>query len=159
MGVSRRAQEATGKVVPFAGTGVPYGWLRCNGQAVSRASYAALWAFMGLPNTGDGATTFNVPEMRGEVLRGLDEGRGVDAGRVLGSAQAHQSNNLAEVNMANVNGGASLTATGIMDEGGAWSPYVTSGDEGADPNWSHRFRLHGRETRPQNVAFPYCIKT
>lgn len=68
---------------------VPTGWLECDGRAISRTTYSALFAAIGTTyGAGDGSTTFNVPDMRGEVARGWDHGRGVDPGRVLGSSQA-----------------------------------------------------------------------
>lgn len=79
---------ASGIVLPFAGAAAPGGWLLCQGQAVNRTTYAALFAAIGTAfGVGDGSTTFNVPDMRGEFPRGLDAGRGVDTGRTLGSAQ------------------------------------------------------------------------
>ncbi len=79
---------ASGIVLPFAGTTAPAGWLLCQGQTVNRITYAALFAVIGTTyGAGDGSTTFGVPDMRGEFPRGLDAGRGVDSGRVLGSAQ------------------------------------------------------------------------
>ncbi len=79
---------ASGIVLPFAGATAPTGWLLCQGQTVSRTTYAALFAAIGTAfGVGDGSTTFGLPDMRGEFPRGLDAGRGVDAGRTLGSAQ------------------------------------------------------------------------
>lgn len=76
----------------FATTTAPNGWLKANGAAVSRTTYAALFDRIGTTyGAGDGSTTFNLPEMRGEFARGLDDGRGVDTGRVLGSAQSGQN--------------------------------------------------------------------
>lgn len=73
----------------FAATAAPNGWLKANGAAVNRTTYAALFARIGTTyGVGDGSTTFNLPDMRGEFPRGLDDGRGVDGGRALGSAQA-----------------------------------------------------------------------
>lgn len=54
--------------IPYAGSVVPIGWLACDGSAVSRATYAALFAAIGTTwGIGDGATTFNLPDMRGRV--------------------------------------------------------------------------------------------
>lgn len=67
----------------------PSGWLKANGAAVSRATYAGLFAAIGTVfGVGDGATTFNLPDLRGEFLRGWDDARGIDTGRAFGSAQA-----------------------------------------------------------------------
>ncbi|MEZ5781808.1 MAG: tail fiber protein [Rhizobiaceae bacterium] len=72
-----------GVVVPFPMTTPPAGWLICNGQAVSRVTYARLFALLGLTwGAGDGATTFNLPDLRGMFIRGWDNGRGVDPARI-----------------------------------------------------------------------------
>lgn len=77
-----------GAVAYFAMSAAPSGWLKANGAAVSRTVYAALFAAIGTTfGVGDGATTFMLPDLRGEFLRGWDDGRGVDTGRVFGSAQ------------------------------------------------------------------------
>lgn len=55
----------SGIVAPFAGSTIPSGWLLCNGQAVSRESYASLFSAIGTTyGVGDGSTTFNVPDLR-----------------------------------------------------------------------------------------------
>lgn len=78
-----------GMVAHFPQTTAPSGWLKCNGAAISRTTYAALYAIVGTSfGVGDGFSTFNVPDLRGEFIRGWDDGRGVDAGRALGSVQA-----------------------------------------------------------------------
>lgn len=78
-----------GVMMPYAKSGtVPTGWLYCNGAAVSRASYAALFALIGTTfGAGDGATTFNLPDMRGQFARGWDDARGLDPDRTFGSTQ------------------------------------------------------------------------
>jgi len=68
----------------------PPGYLYCNGQNVSRATYARLWAALGSPNTGDGITTFSLPDFRGFHSMGLDDGANRDPGRTLGSVQLAQ---------------------------------------------------------------------
>lgn len=81
-----------GRVEAFARSTAPAGWLKCGGQAVSRTTYAALFAAIGTTyGVGDGSTTFNLPDLRGEFVRGLDDGRGVDTGRGLGTGQAGQN--------------------------------------------------------------------
>lgn len=83
---------SAGAVVHFARTSAPQGWLKANGAAISRTAYAGLYAAIGTTyGAGDGFNTFNLPDLRGEFLRGLDDGRGVDAGRVLGSGQLDQN--------------------------------------------------------------------
>jgi microcystin-dependent protein len=66
----------------------PEGWLECNGAAVSRTAFPELFARIGTRfGIGDGTVTFNLPDLRGEFIRGWDHGRGIDTGRVLGSRQ------------------------------------------------------------------------
>lgn len=77
-----------GSVIAYAAIAAPDGWLKANGAAVSRETYADLFAAIGTTfGVGDGTTTFNVPDLRGSFLRGWDDGRGVDAGRAFGSIQ------------------------------------------------------------------------
>jgi hypothetical protein len=103
---SKYVQElGTGKIDFFPSTGAPAGYIKANGALVSRASYANLWVFAqasgnvaasdgawssGQFSPGDGATTFRIPDVRGQHLRGFDDGRGVDAGRAIGSYQPDQ---------------------------------------------------------------------
>ena len=85
-----------GAVMHFAGSVVPDGWLKANGQAVSRATYKDLFAAIGTTyGAGDGVKTFNLPDLRGEFIRGWDDGRGIDNQRIAGSSQsdAVQSHN------------------------------------------------------------------
>ena len=80
----------SGTVLYFAGSAAPAGWLKANGAAVSRTAYAALFAAIGTTyGAGDFRNTFNLPDLRGEFIRGWDNGRGVDTPRSIGSAQAH----------------------------------------------------------------------
>jgi len=67
----------------------PAGYVYANGANVPRTGiYQKLWEYYGSPNTGDGATTWTLPDLRGVFLRNLDDGRGLDTGRVIGSQQA-----------------------------------------------------------------------
>jgi len=94
----------TGMVANFISTTTPTGWLKLNGQLVSRTTYANLWAYaqatggvvsevtwaatsVGCFAVGDGVTTFRLPDLRGLHARGLDEGRNFDPGRVFGQFQ------------------------------------------------------------------------
>jgi microcystin-dependent protein len=64
------------------------GVLFCDGSTVSRTTYAELFsAISTVYGSGDGSTTFNLPDLRGEFIRSMDVGRGVDSGRFLGTWQ------------------------------------------------------------------------
>ena len=78
----------SGSVFCMAVATVPSGYLECNGAAVSRTTYAALFAIIGTNyGTGNGSSTFNLPDLRGEFVRGFDNGRGADSGRSIASSQ------------------------------------------------------------------------
>jgi len=79
----------TGSVHMMATTTAPSGYLKCNGTAISRTTYAALFAIIGTTHgAGDGSSTFNVPDLRGEFVRGWDDSRGIDNGRNFGTSQS-----------------------------------------------------------------------
>lgn len=140
-----RQYAPPGTVAAFAGSNAPAGWLKCAGQAVSRATYGALFAYIGTTyGAGDGSTTFNVPDMRGEFIRGLDDGRGVDVGRVIGTSQGDSFKSHTH-----------QVSLGVDLYGGA---YVQPNSNGPTGSVSTSYE-GGNETRPRNVALLYCIKT
>lgn len=74
-----------GTVNAYAGSSAPTGWLLCYGQAISRTTYAALFAVLGTTyGIGDGSTTFNVPDIRGRAVAGKDNMGGTSANRLTG---------------------------------------------------------------------------
>ena len=83
-----RTSVPAGTVHAFAGTvaNIPPGYLLANGAAVSKTVYADLYAAIA-GTYGEGLTMFNLPDLRGEFIRGLDNSRGIDTGRTLGSFQ------------------------------------------------------------------------
>ena len=144
-----------GTVEAFAGN-IPAGWLECNGAAISRAAYAKLFLAIGETyGAGDGATTFNLPDLRGEFIRGLDAGRGVDAGRVLGSDQVDSVIEHVHRQTFSANGGsASNVARADTPLAGTGSTFKSSGafDSG------NAAQIGETETRPRNIAMRYGIK-
>ena len=136
-----------GTVSAFAGASAPDKYLICNGTAISRTTYSDLYAVLGdVYGNGDGSTTFNLPDLRGEFLRGLDGGRGVDASRTLGSAQSdllkshtHQVQNV-------------FSGGGTGDE----ENYVSNVT--ARRSTIDTLSSGGAETRPRNIAMNYIIK-
>ena len=72
-----------GSIITFAGSSSPSGWLLCFGQAVSRTTYASLYSAIGTTyGVGDNSTTFNLPDLRGRVIAGLDNMGGSAASRL-----------------------------------------------------------------------------
>jgi len=94
-----------GAIQDFAMSAIPTGWLLADGSAVSRTTYANLFAAIGTTyGSGNGATTFNLPDFRGVFRRGADMGRGIDPGRAVGSYQ--EQNNAPHTHNATVGGTA-----------------------------------------------------
>lgn len=82
-----------GAVIMFGGATAPIGWLLCNGSAVSRTTYSALYNVIGTTyGVGDGSTTFNVPDFRGRVILGAGTGSGLTSRLrgATGGAETHQ---------------------------------------------------------------------
>lgn len=162
------AKVPSGAVMYFAGDTAPHGWLAANGAAVSRSTFPHLFAAIGTRyGAGNGSTTFNLPDLRGEFVRSLDAGRGVDSGRALGSWQGQNSENhyhgvgnisignddahLIERNWgAGYNGNARLV-TGDGDRESRW--HLTGGNLSTGDAIGH----YG-ENRPRNIALLACIK-
>lgn len=137
-----------GVVFPYAGPLPPAGWLLCDGSAVSRTTYARLFAAIGtVYGTGDGSTTFNLPELRGEFLRALDNGRGVDTGRTLGTAQSEME------------GPHAHPIQGLFNTNQTFTPGSASAVFQNPPNTSSNTSSNaGTENRPRNVAMNFIIK-
>ena len=82
----------SGSVFCMAVATVPSGYLECNGAAVSRTTYSVLFAVIGTAyGTGNGSSTFNLPDLRGEFVRGFDNGKGTDSGRSIATSQSSQN--------------------------------------------------------------------
>lgn len=148
----------TASVFYLATTTVPNGFLEANGAAVSRSTYAALWQALGSPNTGNGSTTFNLPDLRGEFIRGWDHGRGVDSDRTFASAQssanlAHQHGMPGDDQLWYANGAAGWTATSR----GTFPYDARSVVSGGGQIWNTTTE-GGSESRPRNVALMPIIK-
>ena len=145
-----------GQVCFFAMQAAPSGFLICNGQAVSRTTYAALFTAIGtLYGSGDGLTTFNLPDLRGEFIRGADLGRGIDPGRSFGSAQADEFRSHSHAPPANLT--APWLSNSFVGDGAIDSSNFTGSGE-RNPVSGNTQNTGGAETRPRNVALLPCIK-
>lgn len=135
-----------GSIQPFAGekTNVPNRWLLCDGTAISRSTYPQLFSIVGETyGAGDGSTTFNLPDLRGEFIRGFDDGRGIDSGRTFGSNQLDEFK--AHTHVREKYGLVSASGSGRL------APQSTGTDRITESTG-------GSETRPRNVALNYIIR-
>lgn len=137
-----------GQIGMFGMTTPPTGWLKANGSAVSRTTYANLFAAIGTTwGVGDGSTTFNIPELRGEFPRFFDDGRGIDPSRVFASAQGDQNQahtHSTSLPLYTVNPGGNVGLDANANFGGNF-PYTSSSSGGS-------------EARPRNVALLACVR-
>lgn len=136
---------SAGAVLGFAMAAAPTGWLKCNGAAVSRTAYANLFAAIGTTyGAGNGSTTFNVPELRGEFIRGWPDGRDVDAGRAFGSWQSDSIKSHSH----------SVPYRKLKVSNTSYGDVMMVGNtDSVETSVSG-----GTETNPRNVAMLYCIK-
>lgn len=150
--------NATGNYVPpgtiisyATQSTIPAGWLVCNGANPLQADYPGLYQAIGtLYNPTPPAGRFTLPDLRGEFIRGWDDGRGIDTSRVFGSFQDHQfaSHTHSATNRSSVAGAAGPAATVGTANVGAGSISLASAGGAVPPD----------ETRPRNLAMRYLIK-
>ena len=172
----------SGSVFCMAVATVPSGYLECNGAAVSRTTYAALFAIIGTAyGTGNGSSTFNLPDLRGEFVRGFDHGRGVDSNRSINDPQDSQfgrhNHNVSASSTSSVSdpGHQHSMSVGFfnsLSSGGALafrdagtSNRINNASTGISVSTSTSISQSNRggaenssETRPRNVAMMYIIK-
>ena len=137
-----------GSVVAFASNTAPSGFIKANGAAISRTTYADLFSVCGTTfGSGNGSTTFNVPDLRGEFLRGWDDARTIDNARAFGSYQAGNVGSHTH----------NVTIYRYSIDGGHFSPSRNYHSEYSQTATTDNGTQTG-ETRPRNVAMLYCIK-
>jgi len=152
-----------GSVIMHAASTAPSGWLECDGSTVNRSTYPDLFNAIGSTfGAGDGSTTFGLPDLRGEFIRGWDNGRGVDSARSFGSNQEFAIENITgEFGIPEAAG--SLPGTGVFDST-IYTSGVTGAGQSGETGRKYRFDAStsvktSDETRPRNIALMYIIKT
>jgi microcystin-dependent protein len=165
----------SGAIQDFAMNTAPIGWLVCDGTAYSRATYASLFAAIGVVwGVGDGSTTFNVPDFRGTQRRTWDNGKGLDPARVFGSYQAdmlaahthvqnphnHAITDPTHAHTYNGFSGAVASAGGAINAGAA-STSTGAQSTGITINNATAVNQNagGVETVGKNYAILTCIRT
>lgn len=162
----------TGAIMPFAMNSAPSGWLAANGAAVSRATFSTLFTAIGTTyGTGDGSTTFNLPDLRGYFVRGA--GTNTD-GTAAGTFGAQQADAVISHTHSGTTGNDSPDHThpisavtggsAVYNQGGQYTGTYTTSTGGASTRHQHPFTTSSQspagaaETRPKNIALLYCIK-
>lgn len=164
-----------GTVAYLGMSNAPVGWLKANGAAISRTVYADLFAAIGTTfGPGDGSSTFNLPDLRGEFVRGHDDGRGVDAGRVFGSWQNSDNKSHNHTGSTSSDGWHDHSVPGYfastytvydgdLDGSSRATGYdktTVGGGTYGNGTHAHSFTtaVSGTDAKPRNVAMLACIK-
>lgn len=191
--IATASGDVPGRVSIFMQPTAPPGWLPMSGLMLSRTVYPALWAHVqtvgavtdaqwtasqsGWFSAGDGSTTFRIPDLRAMVLRGLDNARGLDLARLIGSYQAPQnmahSHGVTDPTHAhtvsdpghfhalggNFLGGGGLGGGDLNNSGTANSGSKTTGITLAAAATGVTINSDGgTETRVANIALPFYLK-
>lgn len=165
----KRASNLVGMVGMFSGTTPPAGWIKVNGATLTRASYPDLWAYAqasgsivaeaswasnsGKFSSGNGSTTFRIPDLRGEFPRFWDDARGVDSGRGLGVVQQAYSgyfNVQAGQDDGDSSGGDARSVQFIWFNGNL----VVNNGQGGPVD----IPIIPGDTRPRNISLMPCMK-
>ena len=152
-----------GAIMWFAANSAPAGFVKCNGASLTASTYSALFNVIQYTHGGSGAN-FNVPDLRGEFVRGWDDGKGTDSGRSFASSQAEMINqhrhwiSAASIDDRNFTGsGGNTQDLGLVSDAGSYSSTDPNSAAGRfsrnDPGFGSN-----NETRPRNIALLACIK-
>ncbi|HBR2153068.1 TPA: phage tail protein [Klebsiella pneumoniae] len=154
-----------GVPLPYPSATPPTGWLKCNGAVFDKVKYPGLAAVF---------PSGNLPDLRGEFIRGWDDSRGIDNGRALLSSQGHSLRDHSHNQQVWT---GSNTTSSTIGQAGNYAPLATGGDGGIaytdrEPQSlpsavraistrgvaSDNAANIGTETRPRNIAFNYIVR-
>jgi microcystin-dependent protein len=176
--VNNNSGYDVGEIKYFAMNTAPIGYLKANGAAISRTTYSDLFTAIGTTfGSGDGSTTFNLPDLRGVFPRGWDDSRGYDTGRTFGSYQAddnkahtHTGTTASDgvhthsVTYPPLNyaaGGLSQTQLQTVSNPGttgSGNSFATTDSQGAHTHTLTTDSTGATEVKVKNVALLACIK-
>ena len=155
LGLGEGSALPVGVPVPWPSATPPTGWLKCNGAAFSAEKY---------PELAKAYPTNKLPDLRGEFIRGWDDGRGVDSGRGLLSLQSSQNLSHSHDDLGSMGG----SAVGVPGTTSVYAKKYYGSNEGYQTRpaggWSGSasgltsLESGGNESRPRNVAFNYIVR-
>lgn len=166
---STAAALPPGIVVPYGAASAPAGWLICAAQAVSRTTYSALFAVIGTTyGAGDGSTTFNLPDLRGRIVAGVDNQGGSAASRLTATTMTPDGNTIGAVGGTQT---VTLTAAQIpplasgvgvfytTDPFGPISGYLSGTPSSPVYNATNNYNGQAHPNVQPTIALYYIIKT
>ena len=163
------AAFSAGMLMPYAGTSAPTGWLLAYGQAVSRTTYADLFSALGTTyGSGDGSTTFNLPDLRGRAIAGQDDMGGSSANRLtnqsgglngdtLGATGGSETHTLTTAQMpSHTHSVSSVTVNGVQATGSGGAPWqglvYSSGTNGSITNRATTYGVSSSNPHTASLA-------
>ncbi|HAH1216379.1 TPA: tail fiber protein [Escherichia coli] len=161
LGLGEGSALPVGVPVPWPSPTPPTGWLKCNGAAFSAEEY---------PELAKAYPTNKLPDLRGEFIRGWDDGRGVDEGREILSAQGDAMRNLTGSIEGRTAGAVgrifSNNANGVFSATGERGSFITPTESASAPNDrlsnvtldASRQVSTANEFRPRSIAFNYIVR-
>ncbi|HII3077614.1 TPA: phage tail protein [Enterobacter hormaechei subsp. steigerwaltii] len=162
LGLGEGSALPVGVPIPWPSATPPTGWLKCNGAALTASQY---------PKLAQAYPALRLPDLRGEFIRGWDDGRGADSGRGLLSAQGAMSFDHRHWIPTSSGTGGDGPMTAVFIDNNASMAYYPAGTNEYNPNPSTGTLLQtytakaalgsgmfGSETRPRNVAFNYIVR-
>ncbi|EFE2631560.1 phage tail protein [Escherichia coli] len=143
LGLGEGSALPVGVPVPWPSATPPAGWLKCNGAAFSSEMY---------PNLARAYPTNKLPDLRGEFIRGWDDGRGVDSGRALLSTQTDEFKSHSHYFER------TWAQTGFDTTGGYYLLAADVSGSVIQQRSDSTNSVGGRESRPRNIAFNYIVR-
>lgn len=155
LGLGEGSALPVGVPVPWPSATPPTGWLKCNGAPFSAEEY---------PELAKVYPTNELPDLRGEFIRGWDDGRGIDAGREILSAQGDAIRNIVgHISFVRRGSAASDRADGTFRYDRNWSTKIKG--DGAEDSWgsvvsfdASRVVPTAPENRPRSIAFNFIVR-
>jgi len=158
LGLGEGSALPVGVPIPWPSATPPTGWLKCNGAAFTSSQY---------PKLAQAYPALRLPDLRGEFIRGWDDGRGVDAGRTLLSSQAGMLEKHRHIIVANEGYDATeewdigVIVKSSYVQGRGIDSSTTGGTLIPNPTLHTKGRVGntgGAETRPRNLTFNYIVR-
>ena len=153
-------QVLAGSIIAYSAQTVPAGYLECDGSTLDTTQYADLFSVIAYTYGGSG-TSFNIPDLRGEFIRGWDNGRGIDSGRGFGAAQldAFQGHHHDQfVNSFDRTDDVNSFGGTITDNTNNNTSSVANTIRNPKSDGINGTPRTGSETRPRNIALKYIIR-
>jgi hypothetical protein len=161
-----------GTVSAYMGTVAPNGWLLCDGSAISRTTYTVLFSIIGTASgNGNGTTTFNLPDMRGMFLRGVDGTAGNDPDKLTRTASNLGGNTGNAVGSKEIDAFQGHIHFCGVGPSGVPGPRLNGGSASGVAFFNNNYPTNnpqdngingtprtGNETRPKNIYVNYIIK-